>query len=93
MSLHIDLTPDVEDRLNQEAARQGLAASEYVRHLIEAALPVKKQTDLARLMESWNAEDSNASEEELEARDRDLEEFKANINANRAATGERPVFK
>ncbi len=39
MSLTIELPPDVELRLTQEAARRGVEVGEYVRQLIEQQLP------------------------------------------------------
>lgn len=39
MTLTIDLGPEQEARLLQEAARQGLDARDYVRRLIESHLP------------------------------------------------------
>jgi hypothetical protein len=38
MTLQIDLPPDVETRLHEQAAREGQATDEYVRKVIERAL-------------------------------------------------------
>ena len=38
MSLSIDLTPETEDRLEEEAARRGLDLNQYARLLIEQSL-------------------------------------------------------
>ena len=103
MTLQIDLTPEIENRLQQEAAREGLSPGELARRLIEIGLPeassrtvstsppAKSRT--AQLLEQWRAEDATDDPALLEAAERELEEFKANLNANRAATGERPPFK
>ena len=48
---------------------------------------------LAALMEEWLTEDGAMSEEEKAQAAKDTVEFKANINANRAATGESPVYR
>ncbi len=48
---------------------------------------------LAALMEEWLTEDAAMSEEEKAQAAKDTVEFKANINANRAATGESPVYR
>jgi len=39
MTLSIDISPDVEARLRDTAARLGVEASEYARRLIEQGLP------------------------------------------------------
>jgi hypothetical protein len=36
MTLVIDVTPELETRLQEEAAKQGVAVSEYVRTLLES---------------------------------------------------------
>ena len=38
MSLTIDLAPSEEQRLTEQAAREGLAAADYVRRLIQSSL-------------------------------------------------------
>lgn len=63
--------------------------------LIRKGLLAQKpaRSPLAALVEAWEAEDATDDPAEIEAAERELAEFKANMNANRAATGERPVFK
>jgi hypothetical protein len=39
MTLTVELTPELEDRLRQEARKQGMTEHEYVRYLIEHHLP------------------------------------------------------
>lgn len=39
MTLQIDLTPEIEDRLRDKAAREGLSPGELARRLIENGLP------------------------------------------------------
>jgi hypothetical protein len=38
MTLTLDVTPELENRLRQEAARKGIAAEEYARMLLEERL-------------------------------------------------------
>jgi hypothetical protein len=38
MSIQIELPPEVEARLYEQAARQGQAAAEYIRHVVEREL-------------------------------------------------------
>lgn len=92
MTLTIQLEPEVEERLRDAAGAQGVEPTEYARRLIEEHLPGTRGEALARLMEQWIEEDATDDPEELEARDREWEELKANLNANRAATGERALF-
>lgn len=44
------------------------------------------------LLASWIAEGKAADEKTRLEADREVEEFKRNMNANRAATGESPVY-
>ena|SRR5579863_4432957 len=55
------------------------------------ALDKKAQAALA-LLDAWIAEGKAADEKMRIEADREVEEFKRNMNANRAATGERPVY-
>ena len=44
------------------------------------------------LLNQWRAEDAAMTDEEKEQADRDLEELKRNLNANRTAAGEESLF-
>lgn len=105
MSFIVDLPPDVEVRLQQEATRQGVPASDVALRLVsdnlppaappqEKAAPVltEKQKAALALLEEWRAEYEAADEEDLAAREIALQEFAANMNANRALEGRAPVF-
>jgi hypothetical protein len=65
-----------------EALRQRLAANR---------LP-DPNAEALRLIRLRREEAAQMSEEEKAQADRDLAEFKANINANRIAAGERPIY-
>ena len=39
MTLQLELPPDLEERVNREAARQGLSPSEYVIELVRSSTP------------------------------------------------------
>ncbi len=56
-------------------------------------VPDAENGALIALLQQWREEDNAMTEEEAEQADRDLAEFKANMNANRAVTGERPVYR
>jgi hypothetical protein len=94
MTLTIELTPEEERRL-QAARAKGIDIQALLKGVI-AALPdspemVEDRTE--ELFAQWEREDATDDPAEIEAAERELAEFKAAINANRALTGERPVFK
>jgi hypothetical protein len=45
MTLTLDLPPDLEARLNTEAARSGLSPADYVIELVRSATPEEPPTD------------------------------------------------
>jgi predicted DNA-binding protein len=92
MGLMIDLSPEVQTRLQQEATRRGINKEEYARQLIETHLPDAEGTALSNLMQSWIEEDATDDPEELERREAEWQELKDNLNAHRAATGQRLLF-
>ncbi len=47
---------------------------------------------VAQLFAEWDREEATLSPEEREEAHRDSEEFQKNLNANRAATGEEPIY-
>lgn len=57
MSVTIDLAPEVEETLRQEAARQGLDTGEFARSLIERALSPRVYTarELLAMTPEWRA--------------------------------------
>lgn len=58
MTLTIDLDPEVEERLREEAGRQGVEVDEYALRLIEGALPAREYGVLWRTLtaEEWKRE-------------------------------------
>ena len=54
MALTLHLSPELEQRLKQEAKRQGLALDAYALQLLAQSLPPKdQQTELVTLLQSW----------------------------------------
>lgn len=97
MDITIHLTTEEETRLKVQALQNNLELAQYARQrlgLVEPAAlaPDAKKQALINLLRSWREEDATDDEEELERRDAELEAFKANINANRATSGEEPVY-
>lgn len=54
MTLTLHLPPELEQRLTQEAKRQGLALDVYTLQLLDRSLPPKdRHTELVTLLQSW----------------------------------------
>ena len=67
---------------------------ELAKLIAESQEPPKAAStgSLSELFAQWRKEDETSDPDELARRDTELEELKANLNANRAATGEEPLF-
>lgn len=55
MPLTIDLAPETEKRLTEEAGKHGLPATEYARRLIEQQLPanVERKKPTQKVLRAW----------------------------------------
>lgn len=91
MTLTLELTPQEECRVREAKAR-GIDVQTLLKGVI-ASLPEPIEDRTNELFAQWEAEDATDDPAEIEAAERELAEFKANINANRALTGERPIYK
>lgn len=108
MKLTIELSPAQEARLFAAARREGtdlpsLAQKLLTDHLPEietdatktpkanSAIGVENAAAIA-LLDSWLAQDATDDPEEIRQAEEEFEQFKSDMNANRAATGERLVF-
>jgi hypothetical protein len=61
MTLSIDLSPELEEQLRDEAARLGQDAEEFARAVLEARLTAAREERarrIAALMDQWDAEDA-----------------------------------
>ena len=93
MMLQIELTPEQEAHLQEEASRQGVALAPSVRQRLGISpVPDAENQALIDLLQEWDTEDAAMTEEEAAAAEADWEELTANLNANRRATGERLLF-
>ena len=107
MTLTIELNPEEEAWLAAEAAQSGVHPNDIVRRLIDSHLVTdisqglgaagcgevdKKNADAIALLQSWIEEDRTDDPEAIQRAEDELDELKRNLNANRAATGERLVF-
>jgi hypothetical protein len=63
MTLTLHLSPELEQRLTQEAKRHGLALDAYTLQLLDKSLPPKdRRTELVTLLQSW-MEEGNPEEQ------------------------------
>ena len=106
MTLIIDLPPQTEAWLESEALRRGMPPADLVTSVLNerasqapgnGAAPATPQIDAKNaaaiaLLNRWIAEDATDDPEEIRKAEEEVEEFKRNMNANRAATRERLVF-
>ena len=93
MTITLELSLEQEACL--EAQAQGKPLETYLQDTLEElAKPTltDKQKAAIALLDAWRAEDATEDESELERRDSELEEFKFNMNLNRAAEGRSPVY-
>lgn len=98
MTLMIELDPELERRLKDEARRAGLTVSEYAQRLLDEALPgeaaPQPQIDpTIALFQQWEREDATTDPAELARREKEWEEFKAQMNQTRDEVGARRIFK
>lgn len=91
MTLMLDLTPELEERLRQEALRRGVAPEDYARDLLKQHVPHSRPAgpadSLKALFASWAAEDQTDDPEEIARRQRDWEELARNLDRNRVESG------
>jgi len=98
MTLTLELAPETEAWLAAEAEQQGVGPEDVAQRVLnERAMPTGSpvnetpQAAMAMLMR-WRAEDATDDPEEIRIAEEELAEFRRNMNANRAATGERLVY-
>ncbi len=108
MTLNIDFTPQESAWLNAQAQQQGVPPAEIIRQLVDERIPgmngthagptetkpviSAKSAAAIAYLDVRIAEGENATPEEVRQATEEFEELKRNLNANRAATGERRVF-
>jgi hypothetical protein len=104
MTLTIDLVPQTEDWIIAKAQQLGVEPADLARRILDeraatepVAAPSAPLVDAENaaamaMLEQWMIEDATVDPDEIRAAEEDLAEFKRNLNANRAATGERLVF-
>ena len=107
MTLNVHLAPQTEAWLIAEARIRGMVPADLVRRVIEeraATATATKATTAApgidaenaaaiAMLRQWVVEDATDDPEEIRKADEEVQELKRNMNANRAATGERLTFR
>ena len=106
MRLTIELTPGQGAQLVAAARAEGLEPPTLACKLVTEHLPAVTTTSeqptpvidaenqaAIDLLQSWMREDATDDPEEIRCAEEEVEQLKRNLNANRAATGERPVFR
>ena len=104
MTVTLELKPEEVSALRRHANAESVDM-ETVLHSLIAQIPppsapeirpkpelTEKQKAAIALMQAWRREDETDDSEELAERDRELEEFKANMNRWRAEEGRGPVY-
>ena len=96
MDLTLHLLPEEETRLAATAEQQGLEPEALARKLVSQYLPpiplANADDPTLALLAQWDREDAEMTPEEMEEARRDFEEFKRNINAERARGGARLIY-
>jgi hypothetical protein len=65
MTLTLNLTPELEERLAEEARRQGIPTDEYALRLLERHLrPKDRRAELVALLQSWIDADDDEEQKE-----------------------------
>lgn len=96
MTLTIHLTPVEEARLAATARKEGLEPSELARKFVTERLPLfaldETEDPTLALFAQWDREDAEMTPEEQEEAGREFEQFKQEMNAERARAGARILY-
>jgi len=102
MTLILDLPPEVEAALAEDARRKGTTPEElaldnlrqkYVAHMALSSTTGKPVSPMVALFAQWAAEDATDDPEEIARRNREWKETKANLAANRFSLEGRTDFR
>lgn len=90
----IDLSPETETILAQEAAREGMSVDALIRRTFapHAPQPDSKALRLMEAIRAWQTEDATDDEEVLLERDQARIILQANLDQNRQKAGMRLLF-
>lgn len=100
MTLTLNLPPEVEAALAEDARRRGTTPEELaLDNLRRSYVPLAVTNNTARedptlaIFAQWDAEDATDDPEEIARRNREWEETKANLQANRFSLEGRTDFR
>jgi len=99
MTVTLELGPDQIERLTSHPTAEPDEVEAALYRLIggqQMANPTPlspKQLAAIALLDSWTAEDEEASAEQRSQNDAEFERFKANVNRSRAEEGRAPAFQ
>lgn len=78
MTLTLDLTADLEQRLNDAASRHGIPPDQFVVEVLKQHLPMSdRREQFAALLQSWLEEDQEEQKDTFEYLMRSLDEDRA----------------
>ncbi len=92
MTLTLDLPPDLESALTEDARRKGTTPAEMILEELRqkyftpdagSVVAQKPVSAMVALFAQWDAEDATDDPEEIARRNQEWEETKANLAANR----------
>jgi hypothetical protein len=87
VTILLKLPPDLEDRLDKEAARRGLSPDACAAQVLDQHLPPapdERRSAAVAVLQQWMREDAQADDSD------EAEEFFRNLDADR--TSNRPLF-
>ncbi len=105
MSLHLDVSPQAEAKFKAAAKQNGIEPAAFFEKIVLDYLPPMpsdaqpppaidaENAAAIAMLNQWIAEDATDDPEEIRKADEEVAELRRNLNANRAATGERLVSR
>ena len=103
--MNYDISPQIAARLNMAAQLRQIDPTQLLENLLADSLPPlpsegqttptidAENAAAIALLNQWIAEDASGDPEEIRKADEEVSELRRNLNANRAATGERLVSR
>lgn len=85
MTLTLNLSPELEERLRRAAEAAGVAETDFVIRTLEQRLKNERQQSLFEMLRHWRAEDETTDPAEIEERRRSWEAFKAGMNEDHSS--------
>ena len=90
MTITVDLTPDLERALREEAVRRGLAPNDVVTQILHEQLPPSRPQAARALLREIREEDATDDAQVLKSRRAEWDELKTALDRDRLS--DRPLF-